>query len=69
MLADSLRTKTMQLTAKWSGHARNLAAWETIYRDFKVMQQRLMTFEQSVKALALERDALREQLERRPRRN
>ena len=35
---------------------------ETIYNDFKAMQQRLMAFEQSSKALETERDYLREQL-------
>lgn len=63
VLADSLRTRNQQLTAEMERARQELAAWETIYRDFKVMQQQLMVFEQSSKALAVERDALREQLE------
>ncbi len=62
MLAESLRVKNIQLTAELERARQELSAWETIYRDFKVMQARLFAFEQSSKALETDRDALREQL-------
>jgi predicted flap endonuclease-1-like 5' DNA nuclease len=62
MLAQNLRAKNTQLTADLERARQELTAWETIYRDFKMMQERLMAFEQSSKGLAIERDALRESL-------
>ena len=62
MLAENLRVKNVALSAQQERARQELAAWETIYRDFKLMQERLFSFESDVKTLGLERDSLHEQL-------
>jgi predicted flap endonuclease-1-like 5' DNA nuclease len=62
VLAESLRAKNQQLSAELERARQELAAWDTIYRDFKAMQQQLMAFEQVSKALTLDRDGLQQQL-------
>lgn len=62
MLAESLRKKNTELNAQVERARQELVAWETIYRDFKLMQQRLAAFEQASNATETERNTLREQL-------
>ncbi len=61
LLAENLRKKNTELTAQVERARQELAAWETIYRDFKQMQQRLAAFEQSSLALQAERDTLQQE--------
>ena len=61
-LAESLRLKNTQLSASLELARQDLAAWETLYRDFKAMQEQLVTYEQASKRLDHERNTLREQL-------
>jgi tropomyosin, fungi type len=58
LLAENLRKKNTELSAQVERARQELAAWETIYRDFKLMQQRLAAFEQSAIMLQTERDTL-----------
>jgi predicted flap endonuclease-1-like 5' DNA nuclease len=62
MLAESLRSKNDELNAQLDRAKQELMAWETIYRDFKTMQQRLFSFETEAKSIALERDDLKNAL-------
>lgn len=61
LLAENLRKKNTELIAQVERARQELAAWETIYRDFKLMQQRLAAIEQSSNTLQRERDALQKE--------
>lgn len=61
-LAAGLRQKNEALTEQLERARQELAAWETLYRDFKTMQQHLAAFEKTSKNLEMERNLLREQL-------
>lgn len=61
-LAAGLRQKNEALTEQLDRARQELASWETLYRDFKTMQQHLAAFEKTSKNLEMERNLLREQL-------
>lgn len=63
LLADNLRKKNTDLTRQLEQAQQELGAWETLYRDFKTMQERLNAFEHISRSLETERDLLKYQLE------
>jgi predicted flap endonuclease-1-like 5' DNA nuclease len=62
LLAESLRSRNAELTAQLSHLQSELDAWQTLYRDFQAMQQKLADFEQNARALEAERGKLQQQL-------
>jgi predicted flap endonuclease-1-like 5' DNA nuclease len=62
LLAESLRSRNAELSAQLSHLQSELDAWQTLYRDFQAMQQKLADFEQNARALEAERGKLQQQL-------
>ncbi|MDO8368389.1 MAG: hypothetical protein Q7T20_16430 [Saprospiraceae bacterium] len=62
VLANSLRGRNAALAEQLSGTQKEMGDWDTLYRGFKAMQDRLAAFEQKSLALETERDQLRLQL-------
>lgn len=63
LLADNLRKRNSELTKQLAQAQQELSAWETLYRDFKNMQERLAAFERIARSLETERDLLKHQLD------
>jgi predicted flap endonuclease-1-like 5' DNA nuclease len=61
-LSESLRTKNTHLVVELEHARQDLVAWETLYHDFKAMQARLFSFEESSKIMDNDRKTLRMQL-------
>lgn len=57
-----LQQKNSELNAQLQHAHEELGAWQVLYRDFQVLQQRLTIFEQKSAALEAERDDLLAQL-------
>lgn len=63
LLADNLRRRNTDLSRQLEQARQELTAWETLYRDFKTMQERLAAFERTARNMETERDLLKHQLE------
>jgi predicted flap endonuclease-1-like 5' DNA nuclease len=63
MVANTLRQRNVELTAELSKMQAELDAWQVVYRDFQVLQQKLSQFEQASHVLEAEKSQLRRQLE------
>jgi predicted flap endonuclease-1-like 5' DNA nuclease len=61
--AGTLRQRNAELTAELNRMHEELEAWQVLYKDFQVVQQKLSRFEQVSSALESERAQLRQQLE------
>lgn len=58
----SLGAKNTQLTAELAKMLEELNAWKTLYRNFKVMQEKLANFERNARTLETERDQLQREV-------
>jgi len=63
LLTTNLRTRNGELSTELQKMQEELDAWQMLYRDFQLMQQKLNGFEQAASALELERNKLRQHLE------
>jgi predicted flap endonuclease-1-like 5' DNA nuclease len=63
LVAGNLRQQNAELTAELNRMQEELDAWQVLYDDFLVVQQKLVRFEQISTALESERTLLRQQLD------
>jgi len=62
VLANSLRAQNTELSEQLFAIQKEMGDWDTLYRGFKMTQERLAAFEQKSLALEMERDNLLKQL-------
>jgi predicted flap endonuclease-1-like 5' DNA nuclease len=62
VLANSLRARNAVLSEQLASTQKEMGDWNTLYRGFKLTQERLEAFEQNSRALETARDGLQKQL-------
>jgi predicted flap endonuclease-1-like 5' DNA nuclease len=62
VFANSLRARNAVLSEQLASTQKEMGDWNTLYRGFKLTQERLEAFEQNSRALETARDGLQKQL-------